>query len=332
MGLPLYQPAGSILYLSELEPESGESGILSRRLGPTPSPKHRRQYHPGSRTSSPAVQPDYHSSVLNPAVVPAPTRYDHSIYGPRDHDLRTPRRLDDIDLQTREGRDLARSSPSLPRRPSLEREEAFCGERPAKKRCRSAEGDSDETVRELYRLGLLYDNPHERGERFSFDSIVHDGPLYSINVRQSKRRAKRRGVAPRGTQHYNLPLELSMTALEDDERLARFLMAPDDDAMFSQAELTRWTTARAASRLAEERGMARPGLRVVYEFETENDEERSTKAPSTTQSLPASQDFPELVSDSEHDDAEGVEWEVLGDSEISGDGAAAGNEAWVVLG
>ncbi|KAB5569946.1 hypothetical protein GE09DRAFT_691681 [Coniochaeta sp. 2T2.1] len=330
MGLPLYQPAGSILYLSELEPELGESGILSRRLGPTPSPKHRRRYHPSARTVTPAVQPDYHPSVLKPAVVPGPSRYDPSIYGPRDHDQRTPRRLDDIDIQTREGRDLARSSAWLPRRPSLEREEAFCGERPAKKRCRSEDGD--ETVRELYRLGLLYDNPHERGERFSFDSIVHDGPLYSISVQQSRRRAKRRGSDRRGTWHHSLPLELSMTALEDDERLARFLVAPDDDEMVSPAELPRWTTAQTVRRRAEERGAARPGLRVVYELETDNDEEGGTEVHRTTQSLPASQDFPELVSDFEHDDTEGVGWEVLGDSEISSDGSAAGHEAWVVLG
>jgi hypothetical protein len=82
-------------------------------------------------------------------------------------------------------------------------------------------------------------------------------------------------------------------------------------------------------------------MRVVYELETQGSLNSTSLAPqanrtvtktqSTSQSLPASQDFPELISDSEHDDAEVVGWEVLDDCESNG-GGTAGPEAWVVLG
>ncbi|OIW33128.1 hypothetical protein CONLIGDRAFT_163165 [Coniochaeta ligniaria NRRL 30616] len=345
MGLPLYNPTGSILYLSELEPEPEHSGILSRRLGgPTPSPKHRRPHRHLHRSTPPLAQPlgDYHPTVLK--SVPEHSHPDRSCNRPSYPLPKLPRSLNDLDVETREGRDLARSSPCLPRRPSLEREEAFCGERPAKKRCLpDAEPEaSDETVQELYRLGLLYDNPHERGERFTFDAIVHDEPLYNVNVRKSKRGRWCRGAGRRGTPdswHYSLPLELSFAALEDDERMARLLMAPEDDELVSVTELNRWTAIRAIHRHLEGSEVAGPSvtetqLSVISPSSAPHAASTGTvtQPQSTPQSLPASQDFPEMVSDSEHDDAEVVEWEVLDDSQSDGDGATAGAEAWVVLG
>ena len=41
-------------------------------------------------------------------------------------------------------------------------------------------------VAELYRLGLLYDDEHERGEAFSLDRIVRDEPVYSVRVRRPR--------------------------------------------------------------------------------------------------------------------------------------------------
>lgn len=348
MGLPLYNPVGSLLYLSELEPGPDDSGILGRRLGgPTPSSKHRRPYRHCHRSTPPLSQPlgDYHPTVLK--SVPEHSHLDRSRNWPSYPLPKVPRSVHDLDAEAREGRDLARSSPYLPRRPSLEREEAFCGSRPAKKRCLSGdstEASDDETVQELYRLGLLYDNPHERGERFTLDAIVHDEPLYNVNVRKTKRgrkdhRARRLGTAD--SWGYRLPLDLSFAALEDDERLARLLMAPDHDEFVNQAGQNSCAAPRTTRQSLEEPDVAGPRVRVVYELEMQDSvpsastsphrHRATTKTQPTTQSLPASQDFPDLVSDSEHDDAEGVEWEVLDGSE-SDSGGAAGPEAWVVLG
>lgn len=351
MGLPLYNPRASILYLAELEPEPDDSGILSRRLGgPTPSPKHHRPYRHFHRSAPPLSQPlgDYHPTVLKP--VPEHSHSDRSGNWPSYPLPKVPRNIDDLDLdvEAREGRDLSRSSQSLPRRPSLEREEAFCGERPAKKRCLPEDDTdaSDETVQELYRLGILYDNPHERGERFTFDAIVHDEPLYNISVRHSKRVRKGHRAARQvahGSWHYALPLDLSFAALRDDERLARLLMAPDPGELVSPAELNRWTAARAVCRRSGEPEVAAgPSVRVVYELQTElsanstrstsRDDRTVAETQSKSQSLPATQDFPELLTDSEHDDADGVEWEVLDNNSESSSDGAAGPEAWVVLG
>jgi hypothetical protein len=182
-------------------------------------------------------------------------------------------------------------------------------------------------VRELYRLGILYDDPHSRGERFTFDAIVHDQPGYSVAFggnKRSKRRLRQRDGESWGC---GLPLELSFAALGDDERLAR-LMAPDESEMVS---LDGWTADQAVEWHPGGRhdGVS---MRVIYEVETEDpvhlgrvDGFEGGETQTTTQSLPPAHDFPELVSDSEHDDDDGQadgEWEEVLDEA----------EAWVVLG
>ncbi|KAJ9136823.1 hypothetical protein NKR23_g9499 [Pleurostoma richardsiae] len=143
-----------------------------------------------------------------------------------------------------EGHDLARSGDPLPsdgdrsRPPSLERQEAFRDARTAKRQCSSssstclAEDDDDDA--ELYRLGLLYDDEHERGPGFSLDAVVHDEPAYaySVNFRQQGKRGQKRKVEEHGTGtdgHFELPLNLSFSRLADDEAIARFLISPLDE-------------------------------------------------------------------------------------------------------
>jgi len=133
-----------------------------------------------------------------------------------------------------EGRELARSEIRLPsdsrgrRPPSLERQEAFSDARTTKKRQRSPDL-LDEA--ELYRLGLLYDNEHERGSGFTLNTIVHNAPVYSIGVRHARvkrsRRAKTLGAAEPGRAE--LPLDLSFTGLADDDAIARYLISPKVD-------------------------------------------------------------------------------------------------------
>lgn len=168
-----------------------------------------------------------------------------------------------------EGRDLARSDLALPtdtapgsarRTPSLERQEAFRDESTTKKRTTSFRRETsfkalnvsgDETTAELYRLGLLYDDEHLRGEGFGFGTLVRDEPAYTLRPAKRPRKLNRgRGfgdagdeavflappsVTPRGRRHllddaYDqglaLALDLSFAELGRDEAIARFLISP----------------------------------------------------------------------------------------------------------
>jgi hypothetical protein len=195
----------------------------------------------------------------------------------------------------------------------LERQEAFCSERGSRKRSRSDDSQGEEE-KELYRLGLLYDDPQERGSAFTFNAIVRQEPLYPVNVRPRKRGRKTARTGRQDDYRYALPLELSFAVMEDDESVARLLMAPDEDEGPSPMhDVTHYPS----------QGESGTRLTVIYELEREDMLLQDTQ---TTHSLspPTADDLPDLLSDSEQSD-----WEVLTDSDDNG---TANPDAWVVLG
>jgi len=86
--------------------------------------------------------------------------------------------------------------------------------------------DEDDDVRELYRMGLLYDDEHERGSGFTLDAIAHDTastPLYTLTVRDRDRDHHRRGKRTQHVQDWdNTPADIA-----SDEALAAFLAEAD---------------------------------------------------------------------------------------------------------
>lgn len=118
-------------------------------------------------------------------------------------------------VEEREGRDLAAGGLEYEER-EAERQillEAQLGEG-----AHDCVGD-EETAR-LYRLGLLYDDEHERGSGFTLGAIMHDdAPAYTLDVREARRRGKReRPVSSPAFSHAD-------TA--DDEALAVSLAEAD---------------------------------------------------------------------------------------------------------
>ncbi|CAK7233073.1 hypothetical protein SCUCBS95973_008471 [Sporothrix curviconia] len=141
----------------------------------------------------------------------------------------------------------------------------------------------DPDVAELYRLGLLYDDEHERGVGFGLDAIVHDVPLYTVSTGR-RGRAGGREVATlegiSGACNDSLPplhLALSFTNLGDDAALARFLQdeemanylagasecAVPDLALFAPAFETSVSSSSSSS--PSSRPVAQP-VRVIYEL------------------------------------------------------------------
>lgn len=205
------------------------------------------------------------------------------------------------------GRDLARSDVPLPsdghrrRPPSLERQEAFRDARTVKRRTTIDDA-------ELYRLGLLYDDEHERGSGFNLDAIVHDEPAYTLNMRPAKRGRKRKSDQAHGPVR-DLPLNLSFAALGDDEALAHFLISPDEDEIYSAYD----TETHAFGSTAADTAAA--PLHIVYELE------HSIYSPAISLYDLHSLDnrAPDLISDiSDEDD----DWALL--NELHGDNDAPG--------
>lgn len=304
MGLPLYNPSQSTSILlsdPEPEPDSGWS------LPPNRNPPITHHY------SLVRLRPDIYQDLYT--LYPRQPNPDTpSIERRRPSPTpKPPRRFPERwEYDAREGRDLVRSLEALPRRPSLERQEAFCSERGSRKRSRS-DDSQDEDEKELYRLGLLYDDPHERGAAFTFHAIVRQEPLYTVNVRPRKRERKTARTGQQDDYRYALPLELSFAAMEDDESVARLLMAPDEDEIPTPMHDT---THRPSQ------GESGTRLTIIYELEREDMLLQDTQ---TTHSLhpPTADDFPDLISDSEQSD-----WEILNDD----DNGTANPDAWVVLG
>lgn len=214
MGLPLYNPVNS-LYLSDLEPSPepdghDHHGFPTRDLlgGPT---THNRLRHKRLRRGVAPLVGRGVGDCCHPAVMkPVPGRRSRGCWPGCDMGDMARGRYRSAVLE-KEDRDVARSEGrwALPRRPSLEREEAFCGERMGKKgrRCRIGEGmggdedergerggkerGGDETVRRLYYFGVLYDHQHERGdfgEGFGFQALVHHEPMPVGGTSATKRK------------------------------------------------------------------------------------------------------------------------------------------------
>jgi len=171
------------------------------------------------------------------------------------------------------------SSAAGRRPPSLERQDAFRDEKTAKKRRRGRQQhrgqqlrweedeqehdsnarDEQAEVAELYRMGLLYYDEHERGEGFSLQGIVRDEPAYSLRVRPAKRsrRAERRGAISLSA------VDLAFSAFGADEALAEWMLSntgPGSGSTSSDAP------AREEHRPWMEIAHDTPRLTVVYEL------------------------------------------------------------------
>lgn len=148
------------------------------------------------------------------------------------------------------GTSVSSSSSSSSRPPSLERQDAFRDEKTVKRRrgrdrprrmpsvptwaedeqhspVRTQPGDLDAAqVSELYRMGLLYDDEHERGAGFSLDAIVRDPeePVYSLRVRPTRR--GRRDDGDRDDRDgTSLSVDLAFSVFGEDEALAGWLLS-----------------------------------------------------------------------------------------------------------
>ncbi len=220
-----------------------------------------------------------------------------------------------------EGRDLARSKIRLPgdgsrqRPPSLERQEAFRDARTVRKRPRASDESDESDEAELYRLGLLYEDEHERGPGFGLNLVLHDEPLYTVSVRPAKRFRKFRA---RGSDVFkaSLPLDLSLTTLRDDDAVAKYLTRPAADEIPTEADAPQETYSRA-----------RP-LTIIYEVEASTHSLHST--------LDAN-DFPDLISvDGDSNVGYGY-WAILPDGdrdgveEDEGDATSGIPDAWIML-
>ncbi|KAK4097626.1 hypothetical protein N658DRAFT_518506 [Parathielavia hyrcaniae] len=142
------------------------------------------------------------------------------------------------------------------RPPSLERQDAFRDEKTVKRQQRRCSWDDDETsspslrrattttrtgfptrvsrttseedddareIAELYRMGLLYDDEHERGEGFSLGQIVLEEPVYPVRVRPARRRGREKSFGSGSGP--SLKVDLAFSALAEDEALARWLVS-----------------------------------------------------------------------------------------------------------
>lgn len=106
--------------------------------------------------------------------------------------------------------------------------------------------DGDD-VQQLYQMGLLYDDAYERGFAFTFDAVDHNEPLYKLDVRPTKRGRKSRvgshssdtitSAAPIDAEEESIQLELalnlSLAAFGEDKQLAAFLISPSESEIFT---------------------------------------------------------------------------------------------------
>jgi len=228
-----------------------------------------------------------------------------------------PRARQDWDLEASEGRDLALGSSRRP--PSLERQEAFRDGRTSKKRACLVGADDFGDDADLYRLGLLYDDEHERGSGFTFDAIVRNEPLYRLNVRPIKRGRRAAISAPSFSHRHGLPLDLSFAAFGDDEAIAQFLISPEESELKYEEDANETSTASAGEVL-------RPSMTAIYELEPDGSTsftlQNSTTSisPRTTSHSLANTaleavNLPDLISDNDHDndknDDETNDWEIV---------------------
>ncbi|KAH6635798.1 hypothetical protein F5144DRAFT_565461 [Chaetomium tenue] len=172
------------------------------------------------------------------------------------------------------------SSGSERRPPSLERQDAFRDETTKRRRrgrqqqrgWRDGEDeehdnslrDEQAEVAELYRLGLLYDDEHERGAGFSLDGIVRDEPVYSLRVRPAKRSRRVERRANGGGDVLSLSVvDLAFSAFGADEALAGWMLSGSGSGSGSALS---GTLGREEHRFGTEAAHDTPRLTVVYEL------------------------------------------------------------------
>ncbi|KAK4143193.1 uncharacterized protein C8A04DRAFT_12628 [Dichotomopilus funicola] len=237
------------------------------------------------------------------------------------------------------------------RPPSLERQDAFRDEKTAKKPPQSwatprviprnhydddnnnnhNSSDNDEDIAELYRLGVLYDDVHERGSGFSLAQIDHVEPTYSLRVRpqRSRRRAEEREEwgGREGDDWYHEPsglsaVDLAVSAFGEDERVAGWLLSGTSSfsqttSMPSQPQSQQRTTTQHDGQL----------VTVIYELEDDDyHETRTIPAASEDNSLDLVSLSSGRISLSDYDMAEDV---MMTDA---GTEAESDVDPWVVLG
>jgi hypothetical protein len=177
------------------------------------------------------------------------------------------------------------STGSNSRPPSLERQDAFRDEKTVKVKRRRGRGrpnttasasttwaedeqhspvrlgtgdlDASETA-ELYRMGLLYDDEHERGAGFSLDAIARDpeAPVYSLRVQPARRR--RRDERDDRGDNAALSVDLAFSAFGADEALAGWLLSGSSSQGTVLEESRPWTEGVHDSQ--------NPRLTVIYEL------------------------------------------------------------------
>jgi len=289
----------------------------------------RQKHTPSHALARPAAAETHHVKPRNPWPADvdegcALARSAIQLPGEHDHSPQRPER------QNSRSRSCGSSDRRRP--PSLERQDAFRDEKTAKRRREQGhhgalsspsdlgrrvgrtEWDEAEEIAELYRMGLLYDDEHERGEGFSLDKIVRDEPAYSLRVRPAKR--GRREESQRA-DFVSLSLDLAFSAFGEDEALAGWLLDGSGQIMLDEPLRQR------------EAAHDTPRLTVIYEL-ADNVSEMSAD------------DFLDSVSVSEisYLEEDEMAWAVLGGS--NGGSAAPPAAAvvemdddvdpWVVLG
>ncbi|KAK3357915.1 hypothetical protein B0T25DRAFT_174228 [Lasiosphaeria hispida] len=241
------------------------------------------------------------------------------------------------------------------RPPSLERQNAFRDARTVKrmglKRGFSEDG-ADEA--ELYRLGLLYDDEHERGSAFSLNAIVHDDPVWNVKFkeeRRGKKKQRQRGFGEVMSEgevvNLALDLALSFAAFGDDEALAAFLIGADE-AEGAESVFTHLSS-QGSSQRSSQRSASQ--VTVSYDLEESTGEDEMESAEGD-EFATAETNFPDLVSNAihcyrhAHEEEDNGEWAFLdGSNSVAGESnSVAGDDnsdtaanrdgdtdAWVVL-
>lgn len=163
---------------------------------------------------------------------------------------------------------LARSEVPMPsdrhrtvRRPSLEREDAFCDANTFKIANADLRGDAQ--VAELYRMGLLYDE-EDKAETLNLNSIKHEAPVYSVrHAKRARRSSRAHGHGASGP----LPLDISFSDLGEDDAIARYLSASSATTPSEIAAAHEQAIQHASRRSSTGRSRS-PPLRVIYELDT----------------------------------------------------------------
>ena len=147
--------------------------------------------------------------------------------------------------------------------------------------------NDDDEVEQLYKMGLLYDDKHERGSGFTFHAVDHNEPVYKLDVRPTKRGRKNRvgsrstnavtSAAPRNTQEESIQLELalnlSLAAFGEDEELAAFLISPSESEILTlddDVEVSGSTESVSKRRCTESQERIERPLTVIYELEDDD--------------------------------------------------------------